>query len=200
VSLGYRVMYRLGITPWDHDNITDQLTTLIEGPDALPVGNALDIGCGGGRDARYLAHHGWAVTGVDVVPRALDRARRRAHQAGVSVRWVQADITAADAIDLIGLGERYSLVLDFGCVHGLTDPQRQRAAATIDTLADPGATLLMFAFQPGRRGPAPRGIDRAELHERFPGWTLSSIAPASDATLPGPLRNAQPTWYQLTKH
>ena len=43
-------------------------------------------------------------------------------------------------------------------------------------------------------------MDRDELQQRFPGWTLTSATPASDATLPGPLRNAQPTWYQLTKH
>jgi hypothetical protein len=84
------------------------------------------------------------------------------------VRWVQTDITAPDATDLIGLGQRYSLVLDGGCVHGLTDSQRQRAAA-IDALTDPGATMLVFAFQPGRRGPAPAA------------WTATSSSSASRA-------------------
>jgi SAM-dependent methyltransferase len=105
-------MYRLGITPWDHDNLADQLTALAEGPDALAPGNALDIGCGGGRDAIYLAGQGWTVTGVDVVP---------------------------------------------------------RASATIDALTDPGATMLVFAFQPGGAAPPPAA------------WTATSSSSASRA-------------------
>ena len=55
-------------------------------------GRALDVGCGEGADAIWLARHGWDVTGVDVSSVALERAAATARAAGVSVQWIYADI------------------------------------------------------------------------------------------------------------
>lgn len=57
-----------------------------------PPGRALDVGCGEGADAIWLARTGWQVTGVDVSEVALERAAARARDAGVTVEWVHADI------------------------------------------------------------------------------------------------------------
>ena len=102
MSLAYRMMYRLGVTPWEHAEPPGPLAGLIEGPDALPPGDMLDIGCGTGRDAIYCARHGWTATGVDTVARALDSARRNARQAGANVRFLQADITRPGNSELGG--------------------------------------------------------------------------------------------------
>ena len=72
-------------------------------------------------------------------------------------------------------------------------------AATITGAALPGARLLMFAFAPGRRGPAPRGIDPAQIPALFPQWNVAFSSPASEITLRGPMRNARPSWHQLVK-
>jgi hypothetical protein len=48
-------------------------------------------------------------------------------------------------------------------------------------------------------GPAPNGLDAAELRDRFPLWQLTATRPATDAKLPGPLRSARPSWYRPTK-
>lgn len=196
MSAGWKLLYRLGFTPWEREHIEQPLVDLVEGERALPPGSALDLGCGTGRDAVYLATHGWQVTGVDLVPQALDRAARRSAAAGVAVRWVQGDIGAPDSLDL---GHDHTLLIDLGCFHGLTAVQRQRAAEAATKAAAPGATLLVFAFSPGRRGPAPRGIDEAELRSRFPGWDLQATWAAADVTLRGPMRNADPYWYRLVK-
>ena len=60
----------------------------------LVAGRALDLGCGEGADAIWLASRGWTVTGVDVSQTALDRARRAAEAAGVSARieWQRHDL------------------------------------------------------------------------------------------------------------
>lgn len=58
----------------------------------LPAGRALDVGCGEGRNAVWLAGKGWSVTGVDFSDVALARARRSAEAGGVTVDWVQADV------------------------------------------------------------------------------------------------------------
>ena len=195
-KIGYQVMYRLGITPWVHGEPPEPLAALIEGPRSLPPGDMLDIGCGTGQDAIYAARRGWNVTGLDVVPRALEQARRNARAAGVAVRFLHGDIARA------GRGEldaNYTLLLDGGCLHGLAPDQLRRAAATLTDAAKPGAVLLMLAFAPGRRGPAPRGIDPAQVPGLFPQWDLAFSRPATDIDLRGPVRNASPSWYQLVR-
>jgi tellurite methyltransferase len=71
----------------------------------LPRGRALDIACGAGRNALYLAELGYAVDAVDISAVALERARRLAEQRGVAISWLQADLDTAPlpagAYDLI---------------------------------------------------------------------------------------------------
>jgi 2-polyprenyl-3-methyl-5-hydroxy-6-metoxy-1,4-benzoquinol methylase len=116
VSFRYRVLYRVGFTPWDQDYIPAELSALVEGQTALAPGRALDIGCGTGTQAVYLAERGWQVTGVDAVERALVRARRRAEEKGVEARWVAGDVVS---LSTLGLGDGFSLVHDRGCFHDL---------------------------------------------------------------------------------
>ena len=196
MSRAYEIMYRLGITPWEHREPPVPLTDLVEGPDALPPGHMLDIGCGTGHDAIYCARHGWTGTGVDVVGRAVATARRNADQAGASVRFLQADIASPGTTDL---GTGYTLLLDVGCLHGLRDEPLRRAVTTITEVAKPGAVLLMFAFAPGRRGPAPRGLDPARVPALFPDWDLDFSRAASEITLNGAMRDGNPSWYRLVR-
>ncbi len=197
MTLAYRIMYRLGVTPWEHSDPPEPLRTLVEGrPEALPPGDMLDIGCGTGGDAIYCARHGWTVTGLDAVPTAVEQARRKAAAAGVNVQFLHADISRISEADI---GTGFTLLLDGGCIHGLTPEQRRRTAAAVTAVAKPGATLLMFAFSPGHRGPIPHGVDPAEIPVLFSDWDLAFSRPASEITLRGPVRNARPSWYQLVK-
>ncbi|WP_045875948.1 class I SAM-dependent methyltransferase [Pseudofrankia sp. DC12] len=61
----------------------------------LTPGRVLDVGCGEGADAVWLASHGWDVTALEVSGVALERAARHADDAGVTVRWVHAELTHA---------------------------------------------------------------------------------------------------------
>ena len=61
----------------------------------LAPGRALDLGCGEGADALWLAERGWTVTAVDISRTALDRARAEAARRGVVVDWRQQDLAAA---------------------------------------------------------------------------------------------------------
>jgi methylase of polypeptide subunit release factors len=77
------MLYAVGFTPWEQmaqPPIADQIAGLYarveEGRDP-PYGSALDLGCGSGIWAVELARRGWRVTGVDIVPKALRRARER---------------------------------------------------------------------------------------------------------------------------
>jgi SAM-dependent methyltransferase len=62
-----------------------------------PAGRALDLACGEGRNAIWLAQRGWQVTAVDFSEVAIERARKLAAEAGASVEWVHGDAAAWEA-------------------------------------------------------------------------------------------------------
>ena len=76
-QLLFKTFYRLGFVPWDGHPLPKSLQDLVEGENALAAGTALDIGCGTGDNSIYLAKHGWQVTGVDFVAKAVDKARAK---------------------------------------------------------------------------------------------------------------------------
>ncbi|MFF5691740.1 class I SAM-dependent methyltransferase [Streptomyces albidoflavus] len=85
---------------WDEKyRSTDQLfsgapnAVLVAEVAELAPGNALDLGCGEGADAHWLARHGWRVTAVDIAPTALRRAAEAAPELADQVTWTAADIT-----------------------------------------------------------------------------------------------------------
>jgi len=194
VSLAYRVMYRLGFTPWEQEEPITDLIELINGADALPPGTALDIGCGTGRNAVYCARRGWQVTGIDDVPLALDRAREHCRETGQEVRLVQGDIAGRP-----DLGDGYSLLMDIGCLHGLNAAQLARAVGNLNRAAAPGATLLMFAIAKGAPRPAPIGIDPDEVPTVFRGWQLVSSRRADEIVMHGRLAAARPYVHRLVR-
>jgi SAM-dependent methyltransferase len=70
-----------------------QLVTETRG---LRPARALDVGCGEGADALWLAAQGWAVTALDVSRLALDRAADQAERAGVQVTWLHSGLVDAE--------------------------------------------------------------------------------------------------------
>ena len=92
----------------------------------------------------------------------------------------------------------YSLLYDFGCIHGLSDSARRGAAAGLTELAAPGATLLMLAFKSGRRMVLPRGMDKEDILALLgDGWNLEQSQSVVTEDMPAPLRRADPTIYRL---
>lgn len=99
--------YRSGDAPWDTGSPAPLLVQAVEAGD-LPRGRLLEIGCGTGTNARFLAGHGWEVVGVDFAPTAIDLARGQ----GGDVLYEVLDILAADPP-----GGPYDAVFDRGCFH-----------------------------------------------------------------------------------
>jgi SAM-dependent methyltransferase len=176
----FQVAYRLGFTPWDGHSLLPTLHDLIEGSVALSPDTALDVGCGTGDSSVFLARHGWQVTGVDVAGKALERARAKADGEHVRVDFVRADATRLSSSP--GIDGHFSLILDSGCVHGMSDDARDHYVRELTAVAAPQARLLVFAFTPGgQRGV--RGIDQTEIERRFsPQWTLLSAADEVEMT------------------
>ncbi len=188
----FRIFYRIGFTPWDGHPIAQTLRDLVEGTSdtsALPTGSALDVGCGTGDSSIYLAEHGWKVTGVDFVPKALDKARAKVGAAGISVNFVHADVTH---LTQAGIGADFQLIVDNGCLHNMSDDDRDAYVREVSAVAAPDARLLIVAFAPGGRFGV-RGIDPAEMERRFePAWTLLSAGHEQELD-----REKTPTRYYL---
>jgi 2-polyprenyl-3-methyl-5-hydroxy-6-metoxy-1,4-benzoquinol methylase len=100
----------------------------------LTVGTALDLGCGEGADAIWLASQGWTVTGVDISDVALDRARQHAAAAGVSVDFVHDDLAASPGT--------FDLVTSF-FLHVPEAALRERTLLVAAQSVAPGGTLLV---------------------------------------------------------
>lgn len=187
----FRFFYRVGFTPWEGHPIGQGLRDLVEGTadtPALPTGQALDVGCGTGDCAIYLAQHGWKVTGVDYVAKPLEKARAKARAADVAVDFARADVTK---LSQSGIGTGFQLIVDNGCIHNMSGGDRAAYVREVSAVASPDARLFVVAFPPGGRFGVP-GIDQDEIERRFvPGWTLLSTGDERQ------LDDKTPTYYYL---
>jgi cyclopropane fatty-acyl-phospholipid synthase-like methyltransferase len=193
VSFFFRAAYLLGFKPWDSGVPPPELVSAVEGPGKLEPGKALDLGCGTGTNAIYLARHGWDATGVDFVPRAIAQARRKAAASGVMPRLLVGDVTR---LTELGIGTGFGLLLDLGCFHSIPDAGRDAYVRGASAVAAPGATMLLFAMvrrgDPGRVGP--RGVGPNEIAQRFGGsWEIAGEETG------GPMFGNDTVWYRLRR-
>lgn len=116
----------------------------------LPPGKALDVGCGEGADAIWLASEGWDTTGVDVSRVAVDRAVAASESVGFHVEWICSDVVTATSAS-----EGYDLV----SVHypALRHTPGDEAIHALLEAVSPGGTLLVV-------GHAPLDADYARSH------------------------------------
>jgi SAM-dependent methyltransferase len=145
----------------------------------LVRGEVLDIGCGLGDNAIYLAKQGHSVTGLDISPTALVTARERAVDAGVDVRFAVADATTLD-----GYTDAFDTVIDSGMYHCLDDDGKRSYAAALHRATRPGATLLLSCFSDANAADAewPRPmVSEQTLRDTLggAGWDITSLQPAT---------------------
>src|SRR4051812_32157451 len=129
---------------------------LVAEVEELTPGRALDVGCGEGADAVWLALRGWDVTALDVSTVALDRARTAAEAAGAQIRWLHAGLLAAGlpagGFDLVSA--QYPALL--------RTPDDDAERALLNAVA-PGGTLLVVHHADVDSGHAKaRGFDPAD--------------------------------------
>ena len=129
---------------------------LVAGVEDLEPGTALEVGCGEGADAVWLARHGWRVTAVDISAVAVERARDAATAVDVDVDWVRADIQheplPAGPFDLVtAMYPAFRHTADDRAIRALLDAVR------------PGGTLLFVHHDfDGHDGHGPSGFDPAD--------------------------------------
>jgi SAM-dependent methyltransferase len=173
LRLLYEVLSRIGANPSlaAADVPDGWLVDHVEAEHRLPPGRALDLGCGAGRNTRYLARRGWDATGIDMNSRAIETARSKAVGNAAKARFLQGDVTK---LGDLRIGDGYTLINDSGCYYGLSDGQRDAYATGVTQVAGPQALLLMAGCTkvPGLI----LGISEEDLRRRFSAWELRSSA------------------------
>ncbi len=147
--------YRRGQTPWDTNITPPEVMEFIKD---RPPGKALDLGCGTGTNAITLARHGWQVTGVDFVTKAIHIARKKAKTEGLSI-----DFRVADVTDLSFLKETYDYILDIGCLFTLKEKDRKAYSESIFRLLGHEGWYMLYAWMPRTFNGRTTGISVEEV-------------------------------------
>src|SRR5688500_356219 len=109
----------------------------------LRPGRVLDLRCGTGDNAVFLARRGFDVTGVDFAPAALAKARRKAEAARVAARFLEDDLTQLHrAAEVARTEGPFDLLLDYGSLDDLRSRDRDRYARAVLPLSRPGARFF----------------------------------------------------------
>jgi SAM-dependent methyltransferase len=112
--------YAQGDTPWETGRPSSELERVVAEVPIRP-GRALELGCGTGANAVWLARQGFDVTALDLSPAAVERARRRADEAGARVRFLAADVLNPPP-ELAG---PFDFFFDRGCYHVVLRTRRR---------------------------------------------------------------------------
>jgi len=177
--------YAAGTLPWD-TGVADPLLVEVIEAGGLPVGRALDIGCGTGTNAIWLAQHGYGVLGVDIAPLAIEQANRKL-PSGVACRFATVDFLAEAP-----QGGPFELAFDRGCFHVFDEAsERDTFAKRVASVLAPGGVWLSLIGStegpPRDAGPPRRSVrDVAEAIE--PHLEILSLRSAEFRDGPAPAK------------
>jgi 2-polyprenyl-3-methyl-5-hydroxy-6-metoxy-1,4-benzoquinol methylase len=162
-----------GIPPWDIGRPQKEIIRLAE--DGEISGRVLDVGCGTGENALYLASLGFEVWGVDAAPTAIKKAKEKAKERGITVNFL-----VSDALKLQLLQTKFDTVIDCGLFHVFSDEERPIYAANLSSVLYPDGKYFMLCFSENELGSyGPRRVTQAEIRATFSkGWKINYIREA----------------------
>jgi SAM-dependent methyltransferase len=148
-GIWWNLPYLFGRPRWDTGITPPELVELVESGQ-VPPGRALDIGCGTGTNAVFLARRGFEVVGTDVAWLAVRRARRKAREAGVSATFYVGEAVKLGTPHGPRLGGPFDLAVDIGCFHAILSGQRLTYGSMVRRVLREGGYYLLYAWGPRR--------------------------------------------------
>lgn len=130
--------YLKGELPWDSRLPSRELVRVIEEEQVAPC-RVIELGCGAGTNAIYLAQRGFTVTAVDLAPAAIEMARQRAEGLLNPPQWLVADVTRLPPFD-----EPFDLLFDRGCYHCIRSDNLAGYLQTLEQISRPGTRFLLL--------------------------------------------------------
>ena len=133
--------------PWNREEPPELLIHFIESENIQPC-RALDLGCGAGNYAVYLASRGFDVTAIDFSPTAIKLAKQN-----VKSKAVQCTFIAADVIkDFPAFDKKFDFAYDWGLLHHILPEDRQKYVKNVHALLNPGGKYLSVCFSEKDKG------------------------------------------------
>lgn len=166
--------FRFDRVPWDIGEAQPVVRALEA--DGQISDEVLDIGCGPGENAIFLADRGYRVCGLDAAPAAIDIARGRARQRGLDER---VEFAVADATDLSDYADRFTTVVDSALYHCFPEEQRLQYVTSLHGACRPAARLHLVCFSDRVPDdfPGPFRISEANLRDTLTeaGWDIHRL-------------------------
>jgi SAM-dependent methyltransferase len=158
-----------GPAPWD---IGKPQEPFVAAADRV-VSPVLDAGCGTGDTALFFAALGYRVTGIDFLDEPIRRAKAKAAERGLSVRFL-----VKDALTLGDWGERFASVLDSGLFHVFSRDDRQRYVQGLAQVIEPGGRLFLMCGSAEEPHDVIPRVSKPELYDAFADdWEIESVQP-----------------------
>jgi SAM-dependent methyltransferase len=154
--------------PWDTGRPQPALAAIA----AEFTGRVLDVGCGSGEHALFVAAAGADATGVDISPAAIRLATAKARERGLTVSF-----RVADCLSLADLHETWDTVVESNVFQVFDESDRARYARSIRSVLLPGGRFVMLCFSDEEPpGWGPHRISQDQLRDAFTdGWRIDSI-------------------------
>lgn len=174
-SVFFEGFYRFTTPPWAIDQAQPDLMQL-EAEGVLKGRSILDVGCGTGDNAIYLAQRGYRVAGIDFSSSAIKIAHRKAQDASVKV-----DFRVFDALKLSDFSETVESVIDYGLFHQFSGTQLKQYVNSLATVLQPEGRLIVqcFSDREPTREVGPRLVSQQDIRDAFTtGWRINWIRPA----------------------
>lgn len=127
--------------PWNIEKPPEALTELVESRKVEPC-KTVDLGCGAGNYAIYLASKGFEVTGIDISPTAIGIAKENARKKGVKCKFIVADVLG----DLHEIKETFDLAYDWELLHHIFPDEREKYVENVRRLLNPSGRYLSVCF------------------------------------------------------
>ncbi|MGP4048964.1 class I SAM-dependent methyltransferase [Streptomyces sp. 2A115] len=154
--------------PWDIGRAQPVLVELEKA--GLVSGDVLDIGSGLGDNAIHLATCGYRVTGLDIAPTAVEKARARAAEQDAAVTFAVGNATKLD-----GYRNQFDTVISSLVFHCFGLTQRREYADALARVMRPGARLLQWCSRGNAAGPEPITEETIRAAFSGPGWTINTL-------------------------
>ncbi|NWF86713.1 class I SAM-dependent methyltransferase [Candidatus Bathyarchaeota archaeon] len=152
--------YPLESLPWELGKPRKILVNLVE-KGIIKKGKALDICCGAGTNAVYLAQIGFDMTGIDISSKAIEYAEQKAEQANVKIRLMVQNFLTLPFQD-----EEFDFVFDMGCFHHVEVKDRNTFIKGVYRVLKKGGTYLLVCFS-YRNGPAWNHFTREQIIQLY---------------------------------